>query len=414
MRPGWTLALFFLQIFLSMFPLVYFQIVTSNNEETMTQCSYLSDYFAFLFFQFSLFPFIVYKFLHFLRSQRANFQDIRLSIAAVSATICLFFCSAIRLRTELLLNDPNTTETPCFSSFLQFYCLFITRIYSIIMGTIWMVVMALFLRYGLLSSLTRRKTGGALSLFTWVYIGYVIYKVQTSKGPGECQVNIFAGSVRALINCGIFFILYFLTMCYDEIDRFGIHLQVVTSLFLKLFIPVNLFWYVEGVEALNKAREQSSGCISDPFYFCLELVLYEWIVFSLLFSLAGCVLALKYRLTTIENLRANPFLMLLGLSEEDIAEGPRIPQSAENNVALLNPTVIDTTKHPGSFFEKAVCPICWESFSMEQRVVYFPGCEHVFHEPCIKAWARAHNTCPTCRRNLPESTEMAEISVAPQ
>lgn len=49
--------------------------------------------------------------------------------------------------------------------------------------------------------------------------------------------------------------------------------------------------------------------------------------------------------------------------------------------------------------EDRECPVCMESF-VEGDVVSWspsPGCDHVFHHPCIKQWLLHHECCPYCR-----------------
>ncbi|KAJ1558190.1 hypothetical protein HK405_014214, partial [Cladochytrium tenue] len=54
---------------------------------------------------------------------------------------------------------------------------------------------------------------------------------------------------------------------------------------------------------------------------------------------------------------------------------------------------------------QAQCPICVEPFSDEAEARSGPPkrltCRHVYHRDCVAAWLKVHNTCPTCRREMP-------------
>jgi hypothetical protein len=47
------------------------------------------------------------------------------------------------------------------------------------------------------------------------------------------------------------------------------------------------------------------------------------------------------------------------------------------------------------------CTICLDDYGALWTHARWPGCGHVFHEHCILDWARLHNTCPLCRREVP-------------
>ena len=50
-------------------------------------------------------------------------------------------------------------------------------------------------------------------------------------------------------------------------------------------------------------------------------------------------------------------------------------------------------------FEKE-CEICQDTFKNEDKIIYLPKCNHVFHWNCAKEWLKVKAQCPTCRSGV--------------
>ncbi|KAF8650567.1 hypothetical protein HU200_063942 [Digitaria exilis] len=48
----------------------------------------------------------------------------------------------------------------------------------------------------------------------------------------------------------------------------------------------------------------------------------------------------------------------------------------------------------------AACAICLDELRQGQLCSEAPACRHIFHEGCIRVWAKSKNTCPLCRARL--------------
>jgi hypothetical protein len=46
------------------------------------------------------------------------------------------------------------------------------------------------------------------------------------------------------------------------------------------------------------------------------------------------------------------------------------------------------------------CTVCLEDFESDERGTQLP-CNHYFHKECLSPWLKEHNSCPTCRHQLP-------------
>jgi len=56
------------------------------------------------------------------------------------------------------------------------------------------------------------------------------------------------------------------------------------------------------------------------------------------------------------------------------------------------------------------CTVCQETFEEGEEIMKLP-CEHYFHENCVTTWLKMHNSCPTCRKEIPgEATNNTQAS----
>ena len=51
-----------------------------------------------------------------------------------------------------------------------------------------------------------------------------------------------------------------------------------------------------------------------------------------------------------------------------------------------------------------VCSVCKEEFEVGNVILTLP-CKHYFHKECISPWLTAHNSCSSCRFELPTDDE---------
>ena len=67
----------------------------------------------------------------------------------------------------------------------------------------------------------------------------------------------------------------------------------------------------------------------------------------------------------------------------------------EEQALLRNGT--NGKKGEGEGGEASDCAICLVAYQAGDRIMTLSPCMHKLHEECVKAWFRAHDTCPICR-----------------
>jgi len=55
--------------------------------------------------------------------------------------------------------------------------------------------------------------------------------------------------------------------------------------------------------------------------------------------------------------------------------------------------------------QEKMCPVCQDELKIKQDVVEMP-CKHIYHPHCLEPWLKLHNSCPTCRYELPTDDDI--------
>jgi len=79
-------------------------------------------------------------------------------------------------------------------------------------------------------------------------------------------------------------------------------------------------------------------------------------------------------------------------------EGRTNPTSQEIIDSLHEVTVQQSHTESGDS-----CAVCKDEYALNEKVIELP-CSHTFHKDCIVPWLKQHNTCPVCRKSLPETS----------
>lgn len=61
---------------------------------------------------------------------------------------------------------------------------------------------------------------------------------------------------------------------------------------------------------------------------------------------------------------------------------------------------------------KAECSICMNAVTIRDEVTFLP-CNHWFHEDCVGAWLKEHDTCPHCRQGITPRDGAADTPRSP-
>ncbi|CAM9345055.1 unnamed protein product, partial [Laminaria digitata] len=55
------------------------------------------------------------------------------------------------------------------------------------------------------------------------------------------------------------------------------------------------------------------------------------------------------------------------------------------------------------------CVICLSEDSTAGQLLCHLPCDHVFHRVCVGKWLRVQDSCPTCRRQVPDVKVACEV-----
>ncbi|CAA7059905.1 unnamed protein product [Microthlaspi erraticum] len=80
------------------------------------------------------------------------------------------------------------------------------------------------------------------------------------------------------------------------------------------------------------------------------------------------------------------------------AQDRRGPPPASPTLISSMPKIKIRQKHLGL---DPYCPVCQDRFEIGSVASKMP-CKHIYHSECIVPWLVQHNSCPVCRKELPQ------------
>lgn len=93
----------------------------------------------------------------------------------------------------------------------------------------------------------------------------------------------------------------------------------------------------------------------------------------------------------------------LNLIDNDECDHP------ENNEYIIVPTAPPPEPAESLVLPESRCPVCLDSIQVDDDVKT-TSCNHIFHRRCVDQWLSNHNTCPECRMEL---FDVSELPVPP-
>jgi len=88
--------------------------------------------------------------------------------------------------------------------------------------------------------------------------------------------------------------------------------------------------------------------------------------------------------------------LLNSLMETDSIKGP--PPASKEVVKKLPKRTFSKKDHTHNLM--LPCSVCKDDFNDHEEIIDLP-CKHYYHANCILPWLDQHNSCPTCRDELP-------------
>lgn len=94
---------------------------------------------------------------------------------------------------------------------------------------------------------------------------------------------------------------------------------------------------------------------------------------------------------------------------QDAAAQRAAPPASKAAVARLPVETLTAQRLQQLGGEGTRCPVCMEELCEGDEVQVMPCNQgHVFHPPCLRPWLEQHNSCPTCRHELPTDDQRYE------
>ena len=155
-----------------------------------------------------------------------------------------------------------------------------------------------------------------------------------------------------------------------------IRLAEVLGLMILLTLGPNLLgWVIFGTVIGTKLIDWTAyGDLAAPLVKAADLLTWCFLYLIALVFTYGCL------------------QLILDICVSRIEER-RIQQVREAVVAQLPREVLSASS-------ASICAICLERYKEGETVSRLETCTHRFHTPCIEAWLRYGDQCPTCRQEM--------------
>lgn len=95
--------------------------------------------------------------------------------------------------------------------------------------------------------------------------------------------------------------------------------------------------------------------------------------------------------------RFDNILDFLLRNDTNVYGSPPAAESSINELQRIKYSNTDT----GNLHE---CTVCKDDLVIDEEVIKMP-CNHLFHPDCLLTWLKMHNSCPTCRYELPTNNQ---------
>ena len=261
------------------------------------------------------------------------------------------------------------------------------------------------------SSVVRRCVYAGVMLITIASFWILVQMNLRMKDPAdeECmQVKDFwyKMAIKYILLIGISVLVAGMVL---RPQRFARSARMSGLILLALFFMVGSYLFLDGIALLKNGS--FAKCNTHLVTAALQFTVEGWLaapgmigaiglVFHMLMTLVGQLCYLIMRLVCPGFLQST-YMALFNQQQDDV-----ISNDIEMPLIRLESRNFDPQNHSASFRETGVCVICLEPFTENERVVYWQGCNHVFHKACIEKWtAGHHNTCPTCKRPAQEEQQ---------
>lgn len=299
------------------------------------------------------------------------------------------------------LVDPIAVD--CTPWVLNFSMLFALMITTLLICCLWMLSISSFVQIVLVQFRKRLKFVAIVASVTALIIIASAMVAVFLNDLQNCEEPLLMWTMVSIPVLIIFFSAFYYMVSLPGNYLSHKQLMIISMILAFVLFPFINYWFIRGLDWVSTA--ENSGQLQEKRGFYMLILIHEVAVCYSFF----CTLMMSFPIITRRVYSPNIFRPDLQMEFTLDFEIPVNPQQQERNVELaerLNSEYFKPEAHTESFKEKAVCPICWDKFLPEHKVIYLDGCSHIFHRNCIKEWVLKNPTCPSCRRVITGNREI--------
>ena len=221
--------------------------------------------------------------------------------------------------------------------------------------------------------LSERKPISIMTTFFFVPFIYILCQNNSLDLDADAMHWVQYTIVLILMAYGL------IIVCFNDVESNSLSC-VLEELFSIFYLPIGIYWLSKGVIVLEHCNHLHHNALHLLIFCAVGLI---WTLVPAALQLLLWTADLIYQLVLILPIYKTSSYQADARKSSCHGDG----DSRENYVKSIE---------FGDVKEK-ICPICWEDFDEEEKILKREGCYHCYHVGCIKQWVLRDSRCPLCR-----------------